>query len=84
MCKRLICLASIVVVLAMAGNAPAQIDPAAVADGHVYLFDNVGGNLPDDSANSNAGNLIGSPHVVNGLKGSSTGPVMAFISRIRL
>ena len=69
--KKLICLTSFIVMLALAGNAAAQLDPAAVTDGHVYLFDNVGGNLPDDSANSNAGNLIGSPQVVAGLKGNA-------------
>jgi len=71
MCKRLIWLIFVVVVLALAGDAGAQLDPAAVTDGHVYLFDDVGGNLPDDSANSNAGNLIGSPQIVAGLKGNA-------------
>jgi len=71
MCKKLICLTSFVVVLALAGNAVGQLDPADVTDGHVYLFDDVGGNLTDDSTNSNAGNLIGSPQVVAGLKGNA-------------
>ena len=71
MCKRLVCLTSFVVVLALAGNAMAQLDPVAVTDGHVYLFDNVGADVPDDSANSNTANLVGSPQVVDGLKGKA-------------
>jgi len=71
MFRRLICLTSCVVVLALAGNVAAQLDPDAVTDGHVYLFENVGNNVPDDSANSNAGNLIGSPQVVDSPKGKA-------------
>jgi len=71
MCKRLISLTSFVVVVVLAGSAAAQLDPADVTDGHVYLFDNVGSNVPDDSANSNAANLVGSPQVVDGLKGKA-------------
>ncbi|HEC02838.1 MAG TPA: hypothetical protein ENI81_04805 [Phycisphaerales bacterium] len=71
MCKRLIILTSFVVVVALAGNAAAQLDPDAVTDGHVYLFEDVGANVSDDSANSNAGNLIGSPQVVDGPKGKA-------------
>jgi len=47
------------------------IDPATVSDGHAYLSENVGGNLPDDSSNSNNGNLIGAPQVVPGLTGDA-------------
>ena len=71
MCKRLICLIFVVVVLALAGNAVAQLDPAAVSNGHVYLFENVGADVPDDSANSHTANLIGSPQVVDGLRGKA-------------
>jgi len=71
MCKKSICLISIVLVLALAGNAVAQIDPASIADGHVYLFEDVGADVPDDSANSLTANLIGSPQVVDGLKGKA-------------
>ena len=71
MCKRSICLFFVVLVLALAGNARAQIDPASVTNGHVYLFDNVGADVPDDSANSHTANLIGSPQVVDGLKGKA-------------
>jgi hypothetical protein len=42
----------------------AQIEPTSVTDGHVYLFENVGGDVPDDSANNHTANLIGSPQVV--------------------
>jgi hypothetical protein len=66
---RLICLASLVLVLA--GDAVAQMDPASVTDGHVYLFENVGADVPDDSANSHTANLIGNPQVVDGLKGKA-------------
>jgi hypothetical protein len=71
MCKRLIFLPSFVVMLALAGNALAQIDPASVTDGHVYLLENVGADVPDDSANNNTANLIGNPQVVDGLKGKA-------------
>ena len=48
------------------------IDPATVSDGHVYLFEGVTGtDLPDDSANNNAGTLIGGPAVVEGLSGEA-------------
>ncbi|MEA3226065.1 MAG: LamG-like jellyroll fold domain-containing protein, partial [Planctomycetota bacterium] len=72
MCKRLICLALFIVMLALAGSAVAQFDPAAVTDGHVYLFEDVsGGSVPDDSANSNAGTIVGNPEVVDGLNGKA-------------
>jgi hypothetical protein len=57
------------------GSAVAQslveMDPASVSDGHVYLMDNVSGNVPDVSANSNNGNLIGDPQIVAGLNGEA-------------
>ncbi len=69
MCKKLIYLVCFVLLLLLAGNAMAQIDPATVETGHVYLFDNVSGSqLPDDSANSNTGTIVGDPQVVDGLK----------------
>ncbi len=71
MCMRTVRLVSVVIALALAGIAGAQLDPAAVTDGHVYLFENVGTDLPDDSANNNAGILIGSPQVVDGPKGQA-------------
>ena len=55
----------------LAGNAMAQLDPASVTDGHVYLFENVVGDVPDDSVNDHTANLIGSPQVVDGLKGKA-------------
>ena len=71
MCKKLIYFVSIVLVLNIAGNTMAQLDPASITDGNVYQFDNVGTDVPDDSANSVTGNLIGSPQVVDGLKGKA-------------
>jgi hypothetical protein len=71
MCKKLIFLVSLTLLLALAGNAMAQLDPASITDGNVYLFENVGGDVPDDSANTNTANLIGSPQVVDGLKGKA-------------
>ncbi len=72
MCKKLFFLVSPILLLVLAGNAMAQIDPATVDTGHVYLFDNVSGNqLPDDSANSNTGTIVGDPQVVDGLKGKA-------------
>ena len=59
----------------MGGNAFAQslvpLDPANVATGHVYLMDNLGGNLPDNSSNGNDGNLVGAPQTVAGLNGEA-------------
>ncbi|MBC8472371.1 MAG: hypothetical protein H8D56_23155 [Planctomycetes bacterium] len=71
MCKKLFYFISLVLVLSIAGNAMAQLDPASITDGNVYQFDNVGTDVPDDSANSNTANLIGSPQVVDGLKGKA-------------
>jgi len=63
---------SFVLVLHLAGNAMAKIDPATVTTGHVYLFDNVSGNqVPDDSANNNTGTIVGNPQVVDGLAGKA-------------
>jgi hypothetical protein len=48
------------------------IDPATVADGHVYLLDNVSGtDVPDDSANDNKATTVGDPQVVPGLSGNA-------------
>ncbi|MFH1718816.1 MAG: LamG domain-containing protein, partial [Planctomycetota bacterium] len=69
MCRQFIY--PIFVVLVLTGGAMAQIDPASVTDGNVYLFENVGADVPDDSANNNTANLIGSPQVVDGLKGKA-------------
>jgi len=72
MFKRFICLISFIVMLALAGNVTAdKIDPASVTDGHVYLFDNVSDDVPDDSANSNTGTIVGDPQVVDGLGGKA-------------
>jgi hypothetical protein len=72
MCRKLIYLTSFVLLLVLAGNAIAQIDPATVDTGHVYLFDNVSGSqLQDDSANNNTGTIVGDPQVVDGLKGKA-------------
>ena len=72
MCKRLICVASFLIVLALAGNAAAQLDPAAVDTGHVYLFEDVsGGQVQDDSANSLTATIVGDPQVVDGIRGKA-------------
>ena len=72
MCRTLICQTSFIVMLALAGNAAAVIDPASVTTGHVYSFDNVsGGQVPDDSANSNTCNIVGNPQVIDGLTGKA-------------
>jgi hypothetical protein len=72
MCKKLIFLVSPILLLVLAGNAMAQIDPASVGTGHVYLFDDVSGSeLQDDSANNNTGIIVGDPQVVDGLKGKA-------------
>jgi hypothetical protein len=71
MCKKLILLGFLTLLLALAGSAVAQLDPASITDGNVYLFEDVGGDVPDDSANSHTANLVGSPQVVDGLKGKA-------------
>ncbi len=72
MCKKLIYLVCFVLVLGVAGNAMAQIEPNSVKTGHVYLLDNViGSEVPDDSANDNTGTIVGDPQVVDGLKGKA-------------
>jgi hypothetical protein len=72
MCKKLNFLVSPILLLVMAGNAMAQIDPATVGTGHVYLFDDVSGSeLQDDSANNNMGTIEGNPQLVDGLKGKA-------------
>ncbi|OHB80108.1 MAG: hypothetical protein A2Z25_09230 [Planctomycetes bacterium RBG_16_55_9] len=72
MFKRLCCLTCFFAMLMLAGNAfAAKIDPASITNGHVYLFENVGANVPDDSANNNTANLIGNPQVVDGLNGKA-------------
>jgi hypothetical protein len=75
MCGKLLFLTVPILLLALTGNAIADsivpIDPASVTDGHVYLFDNVGTDVPDDSANNLTANLVGSPQVVDGLNGKA-------------
>jgi hypothetical protein len=58
--------------LGLAGDASAQIDPATVETGHVYLLENVSdSNVPDDSANDNTGIIVGDPQVIDGLDGKA-------------
>jgi hypothetical protein len=71
MCKKLICSVCLVLLLMLGGNAMAQLDPSSVNDGHVYLFEDIGADVPDDSANDHTANLLGDPQVVPGLKGSA-------------
>ena len=72
MCKKLIYLIPFMLVLGLADNATAQLDPAAVTTGHVYLLEDIsGGQVQDDSANSLAGTIVGNPQVVDGLKGKA-------------
>jgi hypothetical protein len=71
MCKKLIYLTSFVLLLGLAGNAMAQLDPATVTTGHAYLLDNVTDQVPDDSANDNTGIIVGDPNVVDGLAGKA-------------
>jgi len=58
--------------LGLVGDVSAQIDPATVETGHVYLLEDVVDiNVPDDSANDNTGTIVGDPQVVDGLKGKA-------------
>ncbi len=75
MCKKLLFLTSFIVMLALAGNAGAQLDPATINDGHVYLLEEiVGGQVSDDSANGNAGNIVGDPQLVGLNSTGAEGP----------
>ncbi|MHC4537419.1 MAG: LamG-like jellyroll fold domain-containing protein, partial [Planctomycetota bacterium] len=72
MCKKLIFLTSFLLVLGMVSNTMAQIDPATVETGHVYLLEDVNdGAVSDDSANDNAGNIVGDPNLVDGINGKA-------------
>ncbi len=71
MYKKPMSLISTVLLLLLTCNALAQIDPASITDGNVYLLENVGADVPDDSANNNTANLIGNPQVVDGLNGKA-------------
>jgi len=58
--------------LLLASNAMAQLDPTAVDTGHIYLLEDVSGSqAQDDSANNNTGTIVGDPQVVDGLKGNA-------------
>ncbi|MHC4146562.1 MAG: LamG-like jellyroll fold domain-containing protein, partial [Planctomycetota bacterium] len=74
MSRKLVCLISFVFVLALAGNATAQPDPATVADGHVYLLNDanfVDATVPDDSAVGHTALIIGEPYLAEGLFGKA-------------
>jgi hypothetical protein len=74
MLRKLIFLTSFLLVVGLAGDAVAQmdIDPAAVETGHVYLLEDVNdGTVSDDSANDNAGVIVGDPQLVDGLNGKA-------------
>jgi hypothetical protein len=72
MCKKSSFLVSLILLLLMTANVMAQLDPSAIDTGHVYLFEGVGGtNVPDDSANSNAGTIVGDPEIVAGIRGAA-------------
>jgi len=68
MSHKLITFVCLAFMLGLTGNALAQIDPATVETGHVYLFNSASnGQLSDASANSNSGSIVGDPQVVSGL-----------------
>jgi hypothetical protein len=72
MCKKLIFLVSLILLLVLAGNAMAQLDPTTIDTGHVYLLEDISGTeVPDDSANSIAGTIVGDPQVVAGIRGNA-------------
>ncbi len=72
MFRKLLFLTSFLLVLSLVGKTMAQIDPATVETGHVYLLEDiVDANVPDDSANDNTGIIVGDPVVVDGLNGKA-------------
>ena len=72
MCKKLTFLTSFLLVLGLVSNTMAQIDPATVETGHVYLLEDVNdGAVSDDSANDNTGIIVGDPNLVDGINGKA-------------
>jgi hypothetical protein len=71
MCKKMFFLVSLILLITLCSNTMAQLDPASITDGNVYLFENVETDVPDDSANSNTANLVGNPQVVDGIRGKA-------------
>ena len=70
MSRKLLCFMSLVLVSVLATQATAQIDPATVTDGHVYLAGGAsGGVVPDSSAVGHTANINGDPVVVDILGG---------------
>ncbi len=66
MSNKFITLMCFVVVLGLAGNAAAQLDPATVTNGHVYRFGRIiDGQIPDSSANSHSATILGDPQIVD-------------------
>jgi len=67
--NRLMC--TVIICLFVASHCLAQslvpIDPGSISDGHVYLLE----DTEDSSSNSNTGNLVGAPQVVDGLSGQA-------------
>ncbi|MFC1712253.1 LamG-like jellyroll fold domain-containing protein [Candidatus Poribacteria bacterium] len=58
------------VVFLLVVSSSFALDPGAVADGHVWLMDSiVGAEVPDDSANSVNGVIVGNPVLVPGANG---------------
>ena len=50
----------------------AQIDPGSVEDGHVWLFEDIGGDAVEDSSqNDLSGTVSGGPELVDGLVGKA-------------
>lgn len=56
----------------IAALALAAIDPGAVADGHVWLFEDGGGNTVEDSSKNKLKGIVnGNPDVVQGVMGEA-------------
>jgi hypothetical protein len=72
MCNKLMFVVSFLSLLALTGNATAQLDPTAIDTGHVYLLEDVSGTeVLDDSANDLTGTIVGDPQVVAGIRGNA-------------
>jgi len=72
MCRKLVLLVSLILLLTLANNSMAQLDPSAIDTGHVYLLEDVSGtDVPDDSANDLTGIIVGDPQVVDGIRGNA-------------
>ena len=61
---------SVAIALFVVSLSFAQIDPESIDDGHVWLFEDIGGDTVEDSSqNGLSGTIVGDPELVDGVVG---------------